>query len=264
MFDFAQNREVQDLAAVPETFRGFYKEKGEGGGFALDTENPVVRGSVEVIAGLNTALGNARRDLDAAKGAKIDLSPLKDFGDDPASIKTTVETKLQELQRQIKNGADIEKQLDSQRTEMTSSFEKEKQTLAARIEALQAQLYTQLIDGETLSSVGDSMENPRLLLPFVRSQVRPVEADGKIAVRVIKAGTQDEIRMSGTTGLPMTVEELVAEMRGSKEYAALFKSEARQGSGHRPGTGGGGGVRSSADMTAAQKIAAGLPGLQRS
>jgi hypothetical protein len=262
MFDFGSNREVRDLAAVPETFRAFYKEKAEGGGYALDTENAVVRGAVEALSGARTALSSARADIDAAKAAQTDLSPLKEFGDTPEAIAKTFGTKVAELQGQIKDGADIEKQLDSQRTEMTAAHEKEKQGLQGRIEALQLQLYTQLVDGETLSAVGDTAENPRLVLPFVRQQVKPIEADGKIAIRVLK--TDGEIRMSGTTGLPMTVEELVTEMRGSKEYAGLFKSEAKQGSGHRPGTGGGGGPRGAADMSANQKIAAGLPGLQRS
>ena len=262
MFDFGSNREVKDLAAVPETFRGFYKEKAEGGGFILDTENPVVRGAVEALSGARTALNTARSDLDAAKAAQIDLSPLKDFGDDPTKIKTTFDAKLAELKGQIKDGTDIEKQLDSQRTEMTSTHEKEKKSLQDQINALQTQLYTELVDGETLKAVGDTAENPKLVLPFVRERVKPIKTDAGIAIRVLKA--DGEIRMSGTTGLPMTVEELVTEMRGSKDYAGLFKSEARQGSGHRPGTGGGGSPRGAEDMTANQKIAAGLPGLRRS
>lgn len=263
MFDFGSNREVQDLAAVPETFRAFYKEKAEGGGFALDTENPVVRGAVEALSGARTALSSARTEVDTLKKGAIDLSPLKDFGSTPDEIAKAFGTKITELQGQIKDGADIEKQLDSQRTEMTTAHEKEKAGLQAQINALQTQLYTELVDGETLKAVGDTAENPKLVLPFVRELVKPIKTDAGIAIRVLKAGT-DEIRMSGTTGLPMTVEELVTEMRGSKDYAGLFKSEAKQGSGHRPGTGGGGSPRGAGDMTANQKIAAGLPGLRRS
>lgn len=260
MFDFGSNREVQDLSGVPETFRGFYKEKAEGGGYVLDTENAIVRGSVEALSGARTALMTARSDLDAAKAAKVDLSPLKDFGDSPEKIKAAFDDKIAKLRGQIKDGADIEQQLNSQRTEMTATHDKEKAGLQGRIDTLQTQLYTQLVDGETLKAVGNTMENPNLLLPFVRSQVKPVEADGSVAIRVLT--DNGEIRMSGTTGLAMTVAELVTEMQGSKEYATLFKSEVKPGSGHRPGTGGGN-VRGSDTMTANQKIAAGLASLQR-
>jgi hypothetical protein len=261
MFDFGSNREVKDLAGVPETFRAFYKEKTEGGGYALDTESPVVRGAVEALSGARTALGSVRTEVDALKAGKIDLSPLKDFGDAPDKIKAAIEAKIAELQGQIKDGTDIQQQLDSQRTEMTATHEKEKKGLLGQIEALQTQLYTELVDGETLKAVADTSDNPKLVLPFVRELVKPIQTDAGIQIRVLKKGT-DEIRMSGTTGLPMTVEELVTEMRGSKDYAGLFKSEAKQGSGHRPGTGGGGSPRGAGDMTANQKIAAGLPGLR--
>lgn len=261
MFDFAKNREVSDLGAVPEQFRPLYKAR-EGGGHVLDAENPVVTGAVEALVGLSTALGAARSDVDAIKGKIPDLSPLKEFGTDPSSILTGVNKKLEALQKQVKDGVNVQAELDRQRADMTAAHDKDKAALAARIEALQGQLYGQMVDRETLEAVGDTAENPRLLLPFVRNQVKTVEADGQIAVRVLN--DKGEVRFSGTTGLAMTVAELVREMQGSKEYASLFRSEVRSGSGHRPGSGGGGQSSRGADnMTANQKIAAGLTSLRR-
>lgn len=261
MFDFAKNREVSTLDGVPEQFRSLYKES-EDGKFTLDSENASIKGAVEALVGLSTALGASRGDADKLRSQIVDLTPLKAYGDSPETIKTGVEEKLAELQKQVKDGVNVEEALDRQRTEMTAQHERNRRALETRVEALQGQLYGQMVDRETIEAVGDSADNPRLILPFVRARVKTVESDGELAVRVLDE--KNEIRFSGTTGLPMTVAELVREMQGSTEYASLFRSEARSGSGHRPGTGGGGASRSASDgMNSRQKIAAGLSALRR-
>lgn len=260
MFDFASNKELNDLSAVPANFRPFYKEK-EGGGHVLDVENPVVNGAVEALSGARTALDAARSEADAHKAKIVDLGPLGDYGKTVEEIKTGIEAKLTELRKGAKDGAKLEEELNRQRTEMTTEFEKQKQALETQAQTLQAQLETQMVDREVLAAAGDRAENPKLLLPFVRAQVKRVEADGQVAIRVLKEN--GDVRYSGTTGLPMTVSELVAEMQGSKEYAALFKSEARSGSGHLPGGGSPGGNGGTENMTSTQKISAGLAALKR-
>lgn len=261
MFDFASNRELRDLSGVPENLRPFYKEKEGGGGYKLDSENPVVKGAVEVISGQGAALASARTDADTWKGKVVDLAPLGDYGADVEAIKTGVEAKLTELRKQAKNGANLQAELDRQRTEMSSTHDKEKGSLEERIGALNTQLDDQLIDREVLEASADRAENPKLLIPFVRARVKTIEVDGGgRVVRVLKPN--GDIHYSGATGGPMTVKELVREMEGSKEYATLFKSEVRSGSGHQPGTGGAGGFEDTSTMTSNQKINAGLKALR--
>jgi hypothetical protein len=260
MFDFAGNRELKDLAGVPEQFRPFYKEAE--GKYVLDSENPVVRGAVEAIVGQANALAASRQEAKGLQERIVDLSPLSEFGTDVESIKTGVTTKLEELRGQVKDGADIEAQLQRQREEMTTHHQGELQKLKDDNVSLVSQLETQIIDRETLEAVGSTADNPRLILPFVKSTVKTVVTEnGNREVRVLNQN--GDVRISGTTGLPMSVSELVKEMQGSKEYASLFRSEARPGSGHRPGTGGGGGTPNTANMSPNQKIAAGLPGFRR-
>jgi hypothetical protein len=82
---------------------------------------------------------------------------------------------------------------------------------------------------------------------------------------VDKAG---DIRYSGVTGAPMSIKELVAEMKGHDRYAKLFASEAASGAGptRRPTASGGcGAARRAAagEHAVPQKIAAGLEGRPR-
>jgi hypothetical protein len=255
-FDFSQNTKVPDINKVPQDFRPFYKQ-GEDGQHVLDSDNPSVKSAVATITGLNTALKAARAEAKNKPGA-VDLTPLKDFGTDPAAIKQAIDEKVQGLEAQIK-GVNVEKI----KQDLAKEYAKEQDGLKNRAGALEKQLYQTLVVGAATGAIASEKGDTELLMPFVQKHVKTIETNGQYQVAVVDA--QGDIRYSGVTGAPMTVQELVKEMKGQDRYAKLFASEAANGGGAKPGTSAFRpnnaaqvANRQISDMSPSQKIAAGL------
>lgn len=257
-FDFATSAKVADLSKVPADFHPLYKKaETEGGGFILDSDNPQVKSAVSAISGLNNALKAARAEA-KNKPAAVDLTLLKDFGGTPEEIKTAVDAKLASLEGQIK-GVNI----DKIKADLAAEYSKTNETTTNRAKALEGQLYKTLVIGAATGAIADEKGDTELLMPFVQKHVKTVDSNGEYQVAVVdQAG---DIRYSGVTGNPMTVRELVKEMKTQDRYAKLFASEAPNGGGTPPGST----SRRPAnqgqqdrfvrqDMSAAQKIASGL------
>lgn len=237
-FDFSQHTEVTDLNSVPEDFRGLYAETEEGSGqFKLASDNPGVKSAVAAVTRLNQALKASRAEAKAAKGQKIDLSPLADFGDTPEAIAEGVNAKLAELNDSLKKkgGEDLQRQVEKIKHDLAQAHAKEIQGRDARVEALTGQLHNLLVTNEATSALSEAgVIDADLAIPFVTKQVKVAEQDGKFTVSV----TDDagDVRYSGVTGAPMTIKELVAEMKGKEKFGPLFKSEAPSGGGTPPGS----------------------------
>lgn len=249
-FEFA---EVDDVAKVPEQFRGLYKEQ-EGGKFGVD---PNFKGVSEAVLGLNRAL---RAERQAAKDRKVvDLTPLADFGATPEDIKTAFETRLAEASKG-KDG-DVTKQIEGVKNGLNAAHAKAMDAATARNTALQNQLYGLLVENSATAAVAELKGVPELLLPFIKNQVKVTEADGAFVVTVLDGAGEPRY---GATGQLMTIKELVTEMKANEKYGRLFESEAGSGSGMPPG----GGRRVPAkpgekELTATEKIAAGLKNRNR-
>lgn len=241
--------EVDSLDKVPEQFRGIYAE-GEGGKFVV---NQSYKGVAEAVTGLNRSLKAARLE---AKANKVDLTPLSEYGNSPDEIKTNISTKLKELQDQLAQGADAKLNLDKVRSDLAAAHAKDLDKANVRTQALQTQLYGLLVENAATAAVAELKGVPELLLPFIKNQVKVVEQDGEFKVFVVDA--QGDQRYSGVTGQPMTIKELVAEMKGNEKYGRLFESEAPAGGGMPPRGGGQPPKPTGKVLSANDKIAAGL------
>lgn len=257
-FDFAQNTVVENIEKVPADFRGLYVEHTEGDKktFKLASDNPAVKSAVAAITGLNSALKAARAEVTAAKGTQIDLSPLSEYGTDPAAIATKVKEVVEGLQGQLK-GVDVNK--------IKADLEKPWQTkvTAAEAKAQKAQesFHKRVVVGDAKSAIA-SAKADELLLPFVLQHAKVItKEDGELDVVIVD--DQGAVRYSGVTGQPMTISERVQEMKGIERFAKLFPSEAPAGGGTTPGsttrvTPTRPGAVKVEDMTPQQKIAAGI------
>lgn len=241
--------EVDSLDKIPNEFRHLYEPAGDKFKVA-DTHAPVIG----AVNGLNKSLRGARED--AKKVKPVDLSPLADFGSTPAEIKANIQTKLQELQDTIAKTPDQKVALDNLRADMVRAFEGEKKPLEKKVSAYQAQLYTMLVDNQATAAIAELKGVPKLLLPFVKEHVEVVEENGEFSVVVVDA--RKERRYSGVNGQPMTIKDLVTEMKQQPEFARLFDSEAPQGGtgtppgpARRPGP-------APVNLTSTQKISVGL------
>ncbi len=214
---------VESLDKVPEQFRPLYVA-GSDGKFAL---GETFKGVAEAVTGLNKALKSER-------GRKmVDLSALADFGDTPEKIKEAFTSKIKDLEDQLAAGSKVN--VEKIRQEFATAHASEVTKHKNRAEALQSQLYGLLVDNQAVSVLAEAKGDTELALPFVRQQVKVVEEEGKASVHVIdKDGNR---RYSTVTGLPMTIKELVVEMKGNARYARLFDSEALSGGGMSPGGG---------------------------
>jgi hypothetical protein len=242
LFDVAANAKVADIAKVPEDFRFFYKQDGENG-FVLDQENPINKSALSIFTGLKTALTRARGDLKKAEGQKVDLTALNEFGTTPDEIAAKFKTVKEGLEGQIKN-VNVGKIKEGIEQEWKPKLE----TSERKNKVLQEQLYNVLVNGETLRALSGHTDSPELAIPFIQKQVKVLEVEGELQVVVVDSN--GETRYSGTN--PMSIADLVKEMKANTKYGRLFNSEA--------GAGGGGTKPGTTKMSAAQAAAAAAQG----
>lgn len=247
-FDFSTP--VESVDKVPEQFRPLYVTAADGK-FTVDAKYKPV---VEAVTGLNTSLKAARED--AKKRTPVDLTPLAEFGSDPAAIKAAFDTRVAEL---TAKGGDAAKAVEKVRAEMTEANRRALDAANAKTQAYQSQLYTMLVENTALSAISEAKGLPDLLMPFIKNQVKVAEEDGKFVVHVVDAA--GERRYSGVTGQPLTIKELVTGMRADAKFGRLFESDQQSGGGGmKPGAGSGAGQGGAGkpERSANAKIAAGL------
>lgn len=244
--------EVESLEKVPEQFRGIYTE-GQDGKYVVG-EN--YKGVVEAVSGLNKSLKAARAEAKAK--TPVDLSPLADYGKTPEEIKTAFATKQKELEDQIagKSG-EAKLNLEKIREEMAAAHAKDLEKAKTRGDALQNQLYGLLVKNTATSAIAEEKGDIELLMPFIQNQVKVIEEDGEFKAFVVDAS--GDRRYSGVTGQPMTVKELVKEMKANEKYGRLFESDNPEGGGGMPPRGGQRPPQPKGKVLSAnEKIAAGL------
>ena len=258
-FNFDENQHVDNLDIVPEDFQPFYTENAAGG-YDFRKDEPAVTKAVSVITGLDAALNAERQVTKQLKANKPDLSPLKEFGTDVASIAKGVNERIEQLK--AAGGADADKKIENLKSSMAQAHAAELQAKEKRIEGLTGQLYNQLVTAEATAAIAEHKGNAELLLGFVSQQVKVTEEDGNLKATVVDSNGAP--KYSGT-GLPMSVTELVGSMKKDKKFAALFQSDSRNGGGTPPESSN---TRTPAPgdkdkMSATEKIAAGLATQQK-
>jgi hypothetical protein len=231
-FSFADNKEVVSLDKVPTDFQGLYKETEEGS-FTLDSENPTTKSAVSAIIKLNEALKISRVEAKGLKGKAVDLSTLSDYGNSVEEIASSFKTKVEELESQLAGNSEAKLNLDKIKEDLNKGHAKEIQAKDGKLEALSRQLDRVMVESVAKSTVAEAKGDIELLMPFVTNQIKNVEEDGEYKVYVVDAA--GDKRFSGTTGEPMSIKELVQEMKGSDKFAKLFLSEQKSGGGMEPG-----------------------------
>lgn len=254
-FDFSP---VESLDKVPEKFRVLYgQQAGEDGKFSV-TDN--FRPIADSINGFNGTTKTLRQQL---KEKNVDLSPLVEYGDNPADIAAKFKEALDAAG--ANKNQDVTKAVEAAKQGLIAGHTKELEKHNARNQALQTQLYGLMVENAATAAVAELKGIPELLMPFIKNQVKVVEEDGQFKVQVI--GTDGEVRY-GTTGSPMSIKELVTEMKGIEKYGRLFESEQqpnRGGGGFQPGGGRRptSGQQPAAEKSSVDKINAGLAARMR-
>ena len=227
-FDFSQK--VDSLDTVPKDFQGLYSKGEDDKGYVLRSDDEAVTAAVSAITGLNRSLKASRAETRALKGNKVDLSVLSEYGDAPDKILEGFKTTLADATKGTKTQEDFQRQISKVKGELAEAHKTELGARDTRIEALTGQLHGILVTGEAKSALGEHGSiDADLALPFLARQIKVSEEDGKFSVNVVDAA--GDPRYSGVTGAPMSVNELVAEMKSQEKYGPLFKSDGKSGAG---------------------------------
>jgi len=222
---------VDDVSGVPEALRTYYtKIEGDDAGDLAGKFRLTVEGahgySLDAVEGLKSALSSERegkkgletklKDFEGldAKAAKAALAKMKKLGDlDPA----------QEADRIA--GEKVE----AIKAQLVEAYETDKTKLTDRTKTLENELKRILVDNEALAALAKHKGNTELLTRVVTDRLRMTETNGKFGVEVLDANGNPRIK--DAKGSPMTVEDLVLEMRANKAYAVAFASNSLGGGG---------------------------------
>lgn len=247
MFEFPET--VSSIDAVPPDFQGLYAQSGES--YVI---SDTVKAAAVAMRKISGSLEKSRKEADDYKKKVVDLSPLADYGQTPEEIANKFSERLAESS---KNKIDIDKMKQEIAQAQAQKFSTETKALQTRNEALTKQLYMLNVRNGATDALTAEKGNLELLMPHVERQVSQVEEDGKLKAYVVDAeGTR---RFSPTTGEPMTIRELVSEMKGNPIYAPAFESQKKSGGGTQPDRSSRNGVSTNTgELSPTQKITAGL------
>lgn len=229
-FDFTPS--VDNIELVPTDFRPLYEEKDGKHNLRGDDFS---KAAISAITGLNRALKASRVEVKVLKDGRIDLAPLKEYGATPSEIAEAFNTRLSEATKggHQKSKEEIDRQVSKIKEDLAKGHMAEMDTKDRRVKALTDQLYSHLVIAEAKTALAEAGAiDSELALPFIQRQVKVTEEDGKFNVQVVDSA--GDTRYSGTTAAPLSVKELVAEMKANTKYAPLFKSESPSGGGARP------------------------------
>lgn len=250
---------VDDISKVAEQFRPLY-EKPEGEEKFKLSSKPEVKSAIEALMGMQTALKAARQDAEAAKKNRVDLTPLKEFGENPEEVATKIKEQIKTLQDQVAGEGKKKLDLDELRRSMAEAHGKDKERYENQIKKLTLQLEDILFKKEAIQAIAAEKGDPELLMPLLeRQKSTETLEDGSIRIAILDENKAPRYSVTNP-GKLMDIVERVKEMKGHASYGKLFASEAPRGGGTPPGSASGrsGKSEGGTELTANQKISAGL------
>lgn len=217
--------EVDNLESVPDTFRVLYSDAPDSSGkYQVKPDMSPVANS---LLGLNKSLQASRKEAKAR--TPVDLSALSEYGATPDEIAQAFKAKRDELETSLAQGDKAKLNVDKIRDELSKAHAMETAKLKERETGLLGEIRNLRVTQVAMAAIVDQKGDPELLMPFVNQQIQVVEENGKFVTYVVDA--QGDRRYSGVTGQPMTVEELVKEMKSNAKYGRLFESDHQSGGG---------------------------------
>lgn len=223
---------VETIDAVPEAARSFYEESD--GKFLLKVE-PVDGYALENVEGLKSTLS---KEMTKRKQLEKDIVRFKDI--DPDRAREAM-SKLEELGNIDPNReADriVSERLEAAKKQLLEKHDKEVKDHVGRIGQLTKTVESLLIDQAATAALAEAKGSVELLLPHVQRHTRVREADGKYFVEVVDK--DGNARIGNSKGDPMTIADLVQEMRKSDAFGRAFDGSGQSGGGKPPANGGGG------------------------
>lgn len=251
------NAVVTDLNTVAEAFRPAYAEKN--GKFYLNV-TPVDGHALENVTGLKSALDGERAakeaaeaklrpfnglDPDAARNAIAVASQYGDVTPEKARQLAADVARLTSLDPNVEADKIADEKVRRAKAAMEGTFatkETEYQTqiegFKAATEGLKGQLRGLLVTNQIKAELSklnpvEGVDDAIELL--AERSIRTVEKDGKFEVQVVDPAGNIRHKLDGSTLVPLTVSDLMAEIKEAKP--GLFQAESKGGVGITPGNG---------------------------
>lgn len=240
---------------LPEGMGDFYKPlDGQEKTYVLDVQTVEGFGyAFEDISGLKSALGKERSARSEAE------SKLKAFGDiDPNKAREAI-SKWDEFS-QIDPNKEADKianeKVEAMKKQLNQHHEAEIGKLTKSIDRYRNQFYDREVRATAIEAIAAEKGVPELLLPHVINYAKLRETeDGKFFVEIVDK--DGNTRIGDGQGEPMTIRQLVKEMKNSPVFSRAFEGSGSSGSGTNPNGGGSGGNnpggKKAKEMTTAEK-----------
>lgn len=167
---------------------------------------------------------------------------LKDFeGFNPAEFKKLKEA-ADQAERDRATAAGDFKALEQQ---LVSKYESSLKAADTEKADMQRAMESHLIDAAAANELARHSDTPRLLMPHVRAMMKVVKEEGQFVSRIVDPATGTVRIGKGQGTTPMTLSELIDEMRSNPEYAPAFRGTGSSGGGASKSvaSGGGGGSK---------------------
>ena len=227
---------VETTDGMDETLAQLY-EPMDDGGFRLAVE-PAGGYELQDISGLKSALEKER-----GRASKLERD-IKKFADiDPEKAREALAKweELADLDPAKEADRMAQEKVEAIRRQLQEKSSAEIKTREDRIGQLTSVLQETLIDREATGALAEAKGSVDLLLPHVQRYTRVKETDnGRFAVEIVDG--EGNARIKDSSGAPMTIKDLVAEMRASEKFGRAFEASGQSGAGRAAPNGAAGGA----------------------
>jgi hypothetical protein len=229
------DKTIETLEGLDESLHDNYVKQDDGTYVLAALKDMVPKDKVEDVGGLKSALEKERA---AAREASKKFKALQE------STAGIDKDKYNELVAKEAEHAEAEAERKGEWDKLKAQMlEKHKEELAAKdkeIARLTGNLEKHLVDAEVVNAISKADGNVELLRPHVKAMVKLVQSEsGEFAPQVVDA--TGSLRVNGS-GDPLTIKDLVSEMRDQDVYAGAFKGSGQSGSDSQPQAGGEGNI----------------------
>lgn len=226
---------VDSLDGIDDAIKGLYVEKD--GKFALQVEG------IEDTSGLKSALQKERVQREAAEKQRKSWDKL---GKTPDEIQEMLDAQAKADEARALEAGNF----DSVKRQMNEKHAAEIAAIRASEDALRQKYKSRILDAEAVSAIAAAKGVPDLLMPIVQRFTKVDDNDNAVVV-----DAKGDPRVNGK-GEPLTISDLVLELRASEIYGRAFDASGHSGSGTPPSsgkTGGPGGRVTKAEMIGKDK-----------
>ena len=207
---------VESLDEIPEIARDEYRQDADGKRFIR-----------EAVAGPGDDLAELKRALEREKAERRKFARLaEERGSvDPEEYKALKAAQEAREREEAERKGHFDKIIAQKDSQYQQELSKRDADLKAALSAVEKYV----LDAEIAQAVSAQKGKLKILAPHVKAQLKAINEGGQYRVAVIDADGDE--RFNPKTNAPMTVAELVAEMRLDSDYEAAFEASGATGGG---------------------------------